>query len=221
MAFVAVDIYLAAVRCSPARRPTLNQRKKKLIVQRLSHYNNLSWCTEEVLSHTVPSAAVSCMGGLLLFLFIHFLLYEWRKYKGAHPVASRFAARGAAAYHRVGGRVGRFYARKKRLVTKTATRIKLWCLVYYYLAYGKTIKAWFGCKLKFLRPLRRHVNRAICMYCHICQAIYRYAPTSAAVILMHLLLSGDVEQNPGPNGGKKSWDKLKWSILNYAESSAM
>ena len=201
MASLTLDIYQAAVQCSPARRPTLNQRKKKLMVERLSHYSSLSWCTEEVLSHTVPNTAVSCMGGLLVLLFVHFLLHKWRKYKGAHPVASHIAARGSAAYCRVAGRVGRYYARKKRLVTKKATRFKIWCIVYYYLAYGKTMKAWFRCKHKFINPLKRQIDQAICMYCRMCQVIYRYAPTSAAVILTHLLLSGDVEQNPGPKDG--------------------
>ena len=146
MASVALDMFQAAIKCSPARRPTLNQRKMKLAAQRLSHYNNLGWCTEEILSHNVLSTAVSCMGGLLLFLFIYFLLHKWRKYKGAHPVASRVAVRGAAVYRRVEGRVGRVYSKKKCFVTKKVTWFKPWCLVYYYLAYGKTMKDWFRCK---------------------------------------------------------------------------
>ena len=136
------------------------------------------------------------------YLFIYFLLHKWRKYKGTHPVASRVAARGAAAYHRVAGRVHRVYAKKKRFVTKKVARFKLLCMVYYYVAYIKVIKAWFRCKQKYLNPLKQHVDRVIRAYCHVCEAIYHYAPTSAMVILMHLLLSGDVEQNPGPKGSK-------------------
>ena len=98
--------------------------------------------------------------------------------------------------------MGRIYIKKKRFVTKKIVRFKLWCLVYYYLAYGKTMKAWFRCKQKFLKPLKRHVDRLIYTYCHMCEVVYRYAPTLAVVILMHLLLSGDVEQNPGPKDGK-------------------
>ena len=204
MAFgVALNISQAAIQCSPAHRPTLNQRKRKLAAQRMSLNSNLSWCTEETLSCSVPTTAVSCVGGLLLlFIFVHSLLHKWRKYKGSHPVASRVAAKGAAAYRKVAGRVHRFYIRKKRSVMKKATRFKLWCLVYYYLAYGKTMKVWFRCKRKFLKPLKGHIDRAKRIYCRVSRTIYRYAPTSAVVILMHLLLSGDVEPNPGPRDGK-------------------
>jgi hypothetical protein len=147
------------------------------------------------------------MGGLLPFLFvIHSLFHKWKKYKGTHPVASRVAARGAAAYRKVARRVDRVYTRKKRYVTKKVALFKLWCLVYYYVAYYKTMRAWFRCKKKLLTPLKRHVDRIVHAYCHVCKVTYRYAPTSAMVILMHLLLSGDVEQNPGPTDGELFMD---------------
>ena len=206
---VALDVRQAVIQCSPARRPTLNLRKMELTVQRQSHYNSLNWCTGEILSQNVHGIAVSCMGGLIPFLFvIHILFHKWRKYKGTHPIASRVAARGAAAYRKVARRVARIYTRKKRFITKKVALFKLWCLVYYYVAYSKTMRAWFRWKKKYLKPLKRHVDRIVRTYCHVCKVTYRYAPTSAMVILMHLLLSGDVEQNPGPKDGKYCKDQL-------------
>jgi hypothetical protein len=207
MACVALNIRQAAIQCSPARRPTLNLRKLELIVQRQSHYNSLNWCTGEILSHNAHGAAVYCMGRLLPFLFlIQFVFHKWRKYKGTHPVASRVATRGAATYRKVAHIVGRVYIRKKHFITKKVALFKLWCLVYYYVAYYKTMRAWFRCKKKILKPLKQHIDRIVRTYCHVCKVTYRYAPTSAMVILMHLLLSGDVEQNPGPMDGKHCMD---------------
>ena len=140
MACVALDICQADIQCSPALT-TVDQRKRELAAERSSHYNHLGWCTEEVLNHNIPSITVSCVRGLLPFLFVYFLLHKWRKYKGAHPIASRVAARGAATYHRIAGRVGRFYAKKKRFIMKKVTHFILWCIVYYYVAYGKTERA--------------------------------------------------------------------------------
>ena len=204
MAAISVEIRQAAIQLSPGRRPTLNKRKRQLAAERLSRYTNLYWCTGETLGN-VPDKAVSCVGGILLFLVFQFLFLKWRKYKGAHPVASLYASHGAATYGRVAGRVHKFYDKRKRLLVKKYFRFKLWCIVYYYLAYGKAKRTWSKCKNKVVTLATKCVNGFKSMYLNMAVCVYHYAPTlkvSGMVILMYLILSGDVEPNPGPKNGK-------------------
>ena len=213
MATVSVDVRYAAIQLSPSRRPTLNLRKRELAIERLSQCSNLSWCTGETLS-SVPRAAGSCVGALLLVLFIRCLFLKWRKYKGAHPVASRYAFHGAAACNRVANRVSKVYRKKRRLLERKYFRMKLWCIVYYYLVYGKAARAWVKCRYKV-------VNRVSCLlktaYLRMAIRVYCYAPiikVSALVIFLYLILSGDIELNPGPKHGECG-SLNRYSLLYY------
>ena len=215
MAFVTLEIYQAAVQLSPARRHTLNLRKRKLAAQRLAQCCNLSWCTEETLNH-VSNTAVTCTGGVLLFLFVQCLLHKWRKHKGSHPVASRYASLGTAVYRKVAGRVHRVWRKQKHSLKKKASQFKLWCMVYYYLIYGMASRVWFRCKHKLVKPLTYYTDRGKCMYHQITLSVYQYVPilrVSAVVIFLHLFCSGDVELNPGPIDGKVNYNKS--IICNY------
>ena len=201
MATANIDVRQAAIKLSPARRPTLNLRKREVAIERLSQCSNLSWCTGETLS-SVPHAAGSCVGALLLVLFLRCLCLKWRKYKGTHPVASRYASRGAAAYSRVASRVGKVYRKKKHSLEKKYLRVKLWCVVCYYLVYGKAIRAWVKCRHK----VSSFINQLKTTYLEMAVHVYHYAPiikVSALVILLYLLLSGDIELNPGPKHGRR------------------
>ena len=64
MTFITLDVYRAAIQCSPAHKPTLNQRKRKLAAQRMSQCSNLSWCTEDVdyngQNHSMQRKVVWC-----------------------------------------------------------------------------------------------------------------------------------------------------------------
>ena len=204
MATVSVDVRQAAIQLSPSRRPTLNLRKRELAVERLSQCSNLSWCTGETLS-SVPHAAGSCVGALLLVLFIRCLFLKWRKYKGTHPVASRYAFHGAAACDRVASRVCKVYRKKRRSFERKYFRMKLWCIVYYYLVYGKATRAWIKCRYKVVNRVSCLVDRLKTAYLGMAVRVYHYAPTikvSALVIFLYLILSGDIEVNPGPRHGE-------------------
>ena len=205
MAFaVSLEMREAAVRLSPARRPTLNMRKRELAADRfnvLSQCSNFSWCTGETLNN-VPDKGVTCVGGVLLFLFLQFLFFKWRKYKRARPVVSRYVSHATAAYSKVTGRVRKFYKKRKRSLEKKYFRAKLWCLVYYYLVSGKARRTWYKCKHKVMTPL---FDRGKHLYLNMAICLHDYAPTmkvSAVVIFMYLFLSGDIELNPGPKYGK-------------------
>ena len=71
----------------------------------------------------------------------------------------------------------------------------------YYMTYGKLYRAKIRVKKKiapFLRPIKSAYMRATF-------AIYRHLPplrVSAAVIFLGLLMSGNVELNPGPKEGE-------------------
>ena len=206
MAFaVSLDICQAAIRLSPARRPTLNMRKRELAAERfnvLSQCSNFSWCSRETLSN-VHDKGVTCVGGVLLFLVLQCLFLRWRKYKRAHPVILRYSSHVTAAYNKVVGRVHKFYKKRNRSLEKKYFRAKIWCIVYFYLICYKARRTWYKCKYKVMKivaPIIKHN-----MYLNMAMRLYRYVPileVSAVVIFMYLFLSGDIELNPGPQHGK-------------------
>ena len=209
MAFaVSLDIREAAIRLSPARRPTLNMRKRELAAERfnvLSQCSNFSWCSRETLSN-VHDKGVTCVGGVLLFLVLQCLFLRWRKYKRAHPVISHYSSRATAAYSKVAGRVRKFYKKKKRSFEKKCFRAILWCIVYYYLVCGKAQRTWYKCKSKVMKLATPIINQGKHnMYLNMAIRLFHHVPileVSAVVIFMYLFLSGDIELNPGPKYGK-------------------
>ena len=197
---VGADVYLAAVEASPAHRATLNYRKRKVAEHRLQQHYGLNWGTSETLSG-VPDKAIPCMGVVLLLLFLKLLLLRWRKKKFAHPTASHYAARCSAAYKKVARRVYKVYSRRKRALDRRVFRFKLWCLVWYFMLYGKLYRASRKCKKKAMQI----VNRCQLTSIKMTFSIYKQMPprsTSAAVMFLGLFMSGNVELNPGPKEGK-------------------
>lgn len=175
---------------------------------RLEHHHGLSWGTSETLD-CVPNKAFACMGGLLLFLIFQFVLRKWRKRKGSYPTASRYASRCTAVYVKVVKRAHNIYRRKKRAFDRRVFRMKLWCIVFYYVVYGKLYRQKVRCKKK-LMAIVEHVKIS---YMKVTFSIYRRLPSlrvSAAVLFLWLFMSGDVELNPGPKEGE---DECKRDIL--------
>ena len=209
MAFaVSLDIREAAIRLSPARRPTLNMRKRELAAERfnvLSQCSNFSWCSRETLSN-VHDKGVTCVGGVLLFLVLQCLFLRWRKYKRAHPVILRYSSHATAAYNKVAGRVWKFYKKRKCSFKQKCFRAMLWCIVYYYLVCGKAQRTWYKCKYKVMKLATPIIDRGKHnVYLNMTIRLCHYVPileVSAVVIFMYLFLSGDIELNPGPKYGK-------------------
>ena len=173
--FVSADAFEAAVEASPAHKATLNHRRRKVAEHRLQQHYGVCWGTAETVS-CVPDIAVPCMGWLVVFLLIQCLLLKWRKRKGFYPKASHYAARCYKVYIR----------------RKCALDRKVFCFIYQ--AQVRCIK-----KLKLIFDL----CKLICV--NVTVSIYRHTPpmrVSAAVVFLGLLMSGNVELNPGPKEGE-------------------
>ena len=197
---VKADVYQATVDSSPAHRATLCHRRRKVAEKRLHECSGLSWGTPETLS-CVSDRAVTCMGGFILFLFLHCLLHKWRQHKGAYPTASRYASCGSAVCNKVAGKVHKIWRRHKRAMEKKVFHLKLWCLVYYYLICGKLYRA----RTRFKKKLTLLVHHIESVYMKAAYSVYHRLPplrVSAVVIFLWLFMSGDVELNPGPGKGK-------------------
>ena len=83
--------------------------------------------------------------------------------------------------------------------------MKLWCIVYYYLVYGKATRAWVKCRYKVVNRVSCLVYQFKSAYFGVAVRVYCYAPiikVSALVIFLYLILSGDIELNPGPKHGE-------------------
>ena len=201
-ASVSADICQAAVDQSPAHKATLSQRRRKVAEKRLHECTGLSWGTSETLSCVYTSDhAVMCMGGFLLFLFFHCLRHKWRRHKSAYPTASCYASRASAKYNKVASKVHKIWRRQKCALDKQVFRLKLWCIVLCYLTSGKLYRA----RTWFKKKLAQIVDHFKSVYVNVAFSIYRHLPpmrVSAVVIFLGLLMSGDIEANPGPKEGK-------------------
>ena len=194
---INVDIYQAAVELSPARRATLNLRRRMVAAHRLQRHSGLSWGTPETLS-CVSDTAMTCIGGFLLFLFVQCLFHKWRRHKGAHPAASCHTPWGA----------GKVISRVHKIWNTLETGVfcfKLWYIVLYSLIYGKLFRAWTKCKMKLTQPVLHYFDHGRLVHMKVTISIYYCLPSlgvSAVVTFLWLLMSGDVELNPGPKEGK-------------------
>ena len=93
------------------------------------------------------------------------------------------------------------YRRRKCALDRNVFRLYLWCIVLRYLLYGKVHRAKMRCKKK----LKSIFDRCKLVYVNITISIYRHIPplrVSAAVVFLGLLMSGNVELNPGPKQGE-------------------
>ena len=188
----------AAVELSPAHNAMLALRLKKMAAQRLlQQHSGPNWCTSEILSY-ILDPAVTCMGGFLLFLFFQCLLHKWRRHKGAHPAASCHTPWGA----------GKVISRVHKIWNTLETGVfcfKLWYIVLYSLIYGKLFRAWTKCKMKLTQPVLHYFDHGRLVHMKVTISIYYCLPSlgvSAVVTFLWLLMSGDVELNPGPKEGK-------------------
>ena len=199
--FVSADVCQAAIEQSPAHKPTLYHRRRKVAEKRLHECSGLSWGTSETLSCIDSSNhAVTCMGGFLLFIIFHCLLRKWRRHKGAYPNSLCYASHASAVYTKVAGKIRKIWRRNKHALDKKLFRLKLWCIVLYYLIYGKLYRA----QTRFRKKLAQVVGHIKLVYMKAVFSVYLHLPpmrVSAMVIFLGLFMSGDVELNPGPKEG--------------------
>ena len=195
MEFIPPDIFSMAVELSPAHKATLNQRRQTAAIYKLRKY---SWHTQETFS-CASSATVTFVGVILLLLFRRCFFRQWRRYKSTHPVASRCVSRCVARNYRVAQWVCKVWKRQKCRVMKWLFHLWLLCVILRYLMHRKVARVWTKCK-----------NRGACYFectkfAYVRATLYIYRCTSfmrvsVIVIFLHLLTSGDVELNPGPQG---------------------
>ena len=213
--FIRADVCQVAVQQVPAHKATLYHRRRKVAEKQLHECKGYSWGTAETLScmytssYTVTS---TCMGGFLLCLFFHCLFCKWRRHKGAHPNASRYASRASAVHFKISGKVCKIWRQNKRALDRKIYRLKIWCLVRYYLLYGKLYRTKKRLK-KWLTPLVCHIKSA---YMRVAFSVYCHLPplrVSAAVIFLGLFMSGNIELNPGPKESKCSMYRLACIVL--------
>ena len=193
---ISPDIYSTAVELSSARRATLNQQRRKAAAHRLQQCTGLSLGTLSCM----PNTAMTCMGGFILYLFFYCLLHKWRKHKGAHPTASRYAAKGATKYCRVQGKIHKIWKKQRHKLEKALFQFELWCIIILFLICLKLSRTLMRCKYKLIQPA---FDRIKLIYLKVALFIYSIVPflrVSAIVIFLKLFLSGDVELNPGPEG---------------------
>ena len=193
--FISADAFEAAVEASPAHKATLNHRRRKVAEYRLQQHNGhngVGWGTAETVS-CVPDVAVPCMGWLIVFLLTQCLLLKWRKRKGFYPKASRLYA----------ARCYKVYMRRKCALDRKVIRLYVWYnIVLRYILDIKVFRAKVRCKKKLISLF----DRCKLMCVNVTVSIYHHAPApmrvSAAVIFLGLLISGNVELNPGPKQGE-------------------
>ena len=208
------DVYQAVVASSPANRATLNHQRRKVAEHRLQQHHGLSWGTSETLS-CVPDKAMVCMGGFLLFLYFQCLLCKWRKQKGCHPKAARYASRCSAVCYKIGRRVTKASRRWKFALDRKMFHIKLWLIVLYYLLAGKIYRT----KVRWKTKVSLILTRSLLVYMKVTFRVYHHLPSlrvSAWVIFLWLFMSGDVELNPGPKEGESvliAWETWTCSPL--------
>ena len=188
--FISADTFEAAVEASPAHKATLNHRRRKVAELRLQQHYGVNWGTSETVS-CVPVVAVPCMGWLIVFLLTQCLLLKWRKRKGFYPKASRYAAR---CY--------KVYIRRKCALDRKVIRLYVWYIVLRYILDIKVLRAKVRCKQK----LKSIFDRCKLICVNVTVSIHHIPPMrmSAAVIFLGLLMSGNVELNPGPKQGELS-----------------
>ena len=194
--FISADAFEAAVEASPAHKATLNHRRRKVAEHRLQQHYGVSWGTAETLS-CVPDVAVPSMGWLIVFLLIQCLRLKWKKQKGFHPKVSRYSARCSEVSWKVARRAHKVYWRRKCALDRKVFRLYLWYIILCYIIDGKVHREKMRCKKK----LKTIFDRCKLVYVNVTFSIYHHIPpmrVSAAVIFLGLLMSGNVELNPGP-----------------------
>ena len=196
MEFISPDIFSAAVELAPAHRATLNQRRQKAAIYKLQ---KCGWISQETFN-CESCAAVGCVGVILLAFLSGCLLHRWKRYKGTHPATSRYVSQCAAPYRRVAHRVHKVWKRQKRRIKKRFFRLWLLYIILRYLMHRKVARVWTKCKERgtyYFESMKIAYIRAALYIYHFSS----FLRVSAVVIFLHLFMSGDVELNPGPQGG--------------------
>ena len=196
MEFIPPDIFSVAVELAPAHRATLNQRKQKAAIHKLQ---KSSWITPETFGCS-SNTTVAFVGVILLIFLCRCFLHRWRRYKGIHPVASCCVSRCVAPYCRVAHRIKKVSKRQKRRMKQWFFLLWLLYIILCYLVHQKVARLWTKCKDRgayyFERMKIAYIRAALFIY-HFSSLLR----VSAVVIFLHLFMSGDVELNPGPQGG--------------------
>ena len=172
-----LDVCHAAVERTLAPK-TMDMRKKKLAHQRLQQCYRPGW----VRLGCMADPFIACIVVVLI------MIYTWNS-KQKWNQCAHHSSYSVATDHKIQDEMSR--KSKHRLDRKPVYTIALYCLVYYNIE-----KNFISCNHTVLKPVKHcsHTGRKVYMYLQT--DVFTLA--SAGVIAMKLLLSGDIELNPGP-----------------------
>ena len=173
-----LDVCHAAVERTLAPKTTMDMRKKKLAHQRLQPCYRPGWVRLGCMAHPF----IACIVVVLI------MIYTWNSKQKWNP-CGHHSSYSVATDHKIQDEMRR--KSNHRLDRKPVYTIALYCLVYYNIE-----KNFISCNHTVLKPVKHcsHTGRKVYMYLQTDV----FTLVSAGVIAMKLLLSGDIELNPGP-----------------------
>ena len=173
-----LDVCHAAVERTLAPKTTMDMRKKKLVHQRLQQCYRPVWVR-------LGCMADPFIAGIVVVLV---MIYTWNSKQKWNPCAHH-SSYSVATHYKIQDEMSR--KSNHRVDRKTVYSIALYCLVY-----DNIEKNFISCNHTVLKPVKHcsHMGRKVYMYLQTDV----FTLVSAGVIAMKLLLSGDIELNPGP-----------------------
>ena len=182
-----IDVCQAVVESTPAPKATVNMRKRKLAYKKLHHCFGMGWGTLACMADPF----IGCLVMMLVIILTWSNQQKWSKL--CHPLTCQHISYSVSAYQEVTGKMS-----KKRKFQFERKLILLYCLVY-----EKVDETWISHKTTVFEQVECCNDRArnVFMYLQTAVSIYLHWPVLqvlAVLITMSLILSGDVELNPGP-----------------------
>lgn len=173
-----LDVCHAAVERTLAPKTTMNMRKKKLAHQRLQQCYRPGW----VRLGCMADPFIACIVVVLIMIYTRNSKQKW------NPCAHH-SSYSVATDHKIQDEMSR--KSNHRLDRKPVYTIAPYCIVYYNIH-----NPFRSCNRTVFKPVKHcsDTGRNVYMYLQIDVSIL----VSAVVIAMELLLSGDIELNPGP-----------------------
>ena len=170
-----LDVCHAAVERTLAPKTTMDMRKKKLAHQRLQQCYRPGWIRLDDFF-------------IAWIVVVLIMIYTWNNKQKLNPCAHH-SSYSVATHYKIQDEMSR--KSNHRVDRKTVYSIALYCLVY-----GNIEKNFISCNHTVLKPVKHcsHTGRKVYMYLQTDV----FTLVSAGVIAMKLLLSGDIELNPGP-----------------------
>ena len=173
-----LDVCHAAVEHTLAPKTTMDMRKKKLAHQRLQQCYRPGWVRLGCMSDPF----IACIVVALIVIYTRNSKQKW------NPCAHH-SSYSVATDHKIQDEMSR--KSKHRLDRKPVYTIAPYCIVYYNIE-----KNFMSCNHTVLKPLKHCSHTGRNVYTYLQTDVFTLV--SAGVIAMKLLLSGDIELNPGP-----------------------